>query len=508
MIDDLKTLFVCATKRSGSTFICRWIGQQPDLPNVREWFQAFEINEHRRSYGLPQGTPLETVIRQIRENERKGDWFGFKIMWDNLVGILKKRTDPSLREASRATLVQTYFPHAKFIWLTRKNKEAQAVSLAKALQTGVWEVRPNGPKPVPREHTLRYSYVGLLEQLRIVEEEERQWAAFFEELAIEPLKIAYEDFKEDPPQYIAQIRRAMDLDAFLEAIPPHADKEVARTHDSINRTWLDRFRSDGEIAKKTPHLTASLLPPVLTGIEARFPEKAHPEPELNWECILRIDNPNALPLPRIAGPASDAWPTIIATWREETTGHLVHQDTQELPEDIAPGKNQAVAILLISPPKPGNYRLTVEIRLSDTSDNEATTTAYRTPIICAYPKPLNSLYELLGEFVNYHGEWICSPWFGFIYVPEYPWIYHDVHGWLKCPEEDPCIGAALRFSDAGLGEWTTTRQTYPMIHQTNGSRTLRFIRAEDDQRIFVDQNGDEIKAVKTIANGSTGRKNT
>jgi|TARA_B110000438_G_scaffold23222_1_gene21228 LPS sulfotransferase NodH len=494
MIDDLNTLFVCATKRSGSTYICRWMAQQPDLPYVREWFQAFQINESRRSYGLPQNVPLETLIAEIREKEKEGNWFGIKIMWDNLVGILKKRTDPRYKEASLEELVKAYFPNAKFIWITRGNKAAQAVSLVKALQTGVWEVRPNGPKPKPRDHTLRYSFLGLEEQREIVAEEENQWASFFEEAGIEPLKISYEAFKADPPKYIAHIRELMGLDPAAEAIPPKAEKEVAKTHDATNRIWLEKHASDQAMLESAISPQAALAPPRITGVRPLIEAKKHPEPELNWECEVSFANENPVPYHRRDGASSDDWPRLTAHWREKLTGKVTLTDIQELPQDIPPGLTTS-PLILIAPSQPGHYELTLTIEAA-----AGDTPAFTADIDCNYPKPLDALYKLVGEFENYHGEWICSPWFGFIFVPEYPWIYHDIHGWLECPQEDTDDASdELTFSDAGLGTWTTTRHGYPLIHHKQTGKTLKFLRVDDDQRIFADENGVEINAVKTIA---------
>lgn len=498
MIDDLNTLFVCATKRSGSTFIGRWIAQQPDLPYVREWFQAFQINESRRRYGLPENVPLETLIKQIRAHEKQGDWFGIKIMWDNLVGLLSKRTDPGFKDASLKELVAAYFPNAKFVWITRENKTAQAVSLAKALQTGVWEVRPNGPKPVPRDHTLRYSFLGIDEQRQVVADEESEWANFFEEAGIEPLKISYEAFKDDPPKYIAKIRALMGLDSTAEAIPPHAEKAVAKTHDTTNRTWLEKFQSDQKKCQAEESLSPELNLPRITTLKPLIESKALPEPEHNWECKVTFSNETSATHKRIVGGSSKDWPRLTATWREKSSKEVLLKHAQELPQDLEPGTT-ACTLILTAPSKPGQYELTLSIEKVTPEDTESSS-SFSTDIECNYPKPLDALYRLVGEFENYHGEWICSPWFGFIFVPEYPWIYHDEHGWIECPpEETASPSRELTFKDAGLGTWTTSRQSYPMIHHEQSGKTLKFLRVDDDQRIFSDESGAEIKAVKTIA---------
>src|SRR5438874_5645414 len=114
-------------------------------------------------------------------------------------------------------------------------KLRQALSKARAHQTGLWKVQAG--KGVQREPQFD---AELIEQcLQDSEEQEKLWERFFQRIGIDPLRIEYENLCED---YEGNIRRVLD---FLQISLPRRARigppVTVRQADDISRGWEKRF---------------------------------------------------------------------------------------------------------------------------------------------------------------------------------------------------------------------------------------------------------------------------
>jgi LPS sulfotransferase NodH len=170
--------------------------------------------------------------------------FGFKLMsWylNDFLGRLRETSAVGDAGTTDLDLLRNAFPRLKFVHVIRRHKLRQALSKARAHQTGLWKVQEG--KTIQCEPQFD---AELIEQcLRESEEQEKLWERFFQRIDIGPLRIEYENLCED---YEGNIRRVLD---FLQISLPHRARigppVTVRQADDISRAWEKRF-----LAKHSP----------------------------------------------------------------------------------------------------------------------------------------------------------------------------------------------------------------------------------------------------------------
>jgi LPS sulfotransferase NodH len=194
---------VCATPRSGSTYLCEALKQTniagyPD-EYFLHWHRAARTPENLDKYNK-RAIAIDRLdyIKGVIERGTRNNVFGIKIMQSYLDLILQEfqRFSPTTF-ASKAELLQSYFPNLHYIYLSRTDKVRQAVSWAKAVQSGEWEAYywtpltraykywiSSGSRPVFNFQQIQAFYKTLLDQ-------SEKWEAFFQECAIQPYRIEY-----------------------------------------------------------------------------------------------------------------------------------------------------------------------------------------------------------------------------------------------------------------------------------------------------------------------------
>jgi LPS sulfotransferase NodH len=135
-------------------------------------------------------------------------------------------------------LLQNAFPRLRFVHVVRRHKLRQALSTARALQTGLWKVQKG--KTALREPQFDPE---LIEQcLKEAERQEKLWQSFFQRIGIDPFHIEYEKLCED---YEATIRAVLD---FLQISLPRnvriGPAQTVRQADEISRNWEERFLTE------------------------------------------------------------------------------------------------------------------------------------------------------------------------------------------------------------------------------------------------------------------------
>ncbi|MEP6065576.1 MAG: Stf0 family sulfotransferase [Paracoccaceae bacterium] len=139
--------------------------------------------------------------------------------------------------------INTVFGETLFIHLTRTSKLDQAVSLVKALQSGLWHLASDGteiertaqPKP------LVYDHVAISRELKNMNALEDAWVKWFEQQNLDPLRVTYAELSERPKATLTRILKALGQ--------PIANVEditigIAKLADQTNQEWADRFRAE------------------------------------------------------------------------------------------------------------------------------------------------------------------------------------------------------------------------------------------------------------------------
>jgi len=217
---------VAATRRSGSTFLCRHLWQTGMLGAPMEYFSLPHVMLELAPR-LGATSPYDYVDAVLARRTSANGVFGMKVMLDHLAIM-------------RVMAVRFRTPHVIFV--KRRDAVAQAVSLAKALQTRQW----NSLYPSSAE-SASYNFSHILNCFKRIQQEVSTWESWFRENRVVPIPVYYEDFTRDPEGVVGEIltRFGIAPDADRRAILPTLERQA----DSISSQWITQFRE--EAAKKS-----------------------------------------------------------------------------------------------------------------------------------------------------------------------------------------------------------------------------------------------------------------
>jgi LPS sulfotransferase NodH len=164
--------------------------------------------------------------------------FAARIMWGtmdevtaNLASVYPEHVGSDLGLLSAA------FGRTRFVYLRRGDVVAQAVSLLRAEQTGVWFETARERKEPEGEPSFDFGQVR--ERVRLIEDHNAAWDEWFASAGIEPCLVQYEDLDADP------LRIARGVLGFLGLAPP-AGSGIAVRHrrlaDEVNARWIEDYR--------------------------------------------------------------------------------------------------------------------------------------------------------------------------------------------------------------------------------------------------------------------------
>ncbi len=130
-----------------------------------------------------------------------------------------------------------------YVHVSRRDKVAQAVSLLKAEQSGLWHLAADGSE---RQRTAphaqpTYDADRIADLIGELERDDASWGAFFAANGITPVQIEYEALAAEPNLQVQKILSGLNLPAKLtEAIKAG----TAKMADAGSSAWIERFRQE------------------------------------------------------------------------------------------------------------------------------------------------------------------------------------------------------------------------------------------------------------------------
>ena len=144
------------------------------------------------------------------------------------------RALPAFRGLPLDELLPAVFPRPRYVWVTRRDKVRQAVSLWKAIQTEAWR----GDNPAA--HEPRYHEPAIDHLAKMLADHDTHWEAFWSRTGIEPLVISYEDDLSDGPERaVRRVLRHLDLSVPLGWQAP---EHMRRQADERSDRWVAQYR--------------------------------------------------------------------------------------------------------------------------------------------------------------------------------------------------------------------------------------------------------------------------
>lgn len=214
---------IASTPRAGGSLLSQQLWSSGILGAPAEYFGFYStflrlvarLQPDTMEEYLAKLTPLRTSLNGV---------FGFKAHFDHiqfmaLTGLLSR------------------MQQMRVVAIERRDHLAQAVSHARALQTGQWYSLNTNPKAPPSYNAdlIRWS-ANHLDQQR------RGWASFFEQHKLKPIRVDYDALAADP---VSVGREVIDrLEMPRTPVTPVQLPSLERQADAINAEWIERFRRE------------------------------------------------------------------------------------------------------------------------------------------------------------------------------------------------------------------------------------------------------------------------
>jgi trehalose 2-sulfotransferase len=242
---------VCTIPRSGSNLLTDGLRMTRRAGMPKQFFLPKSEARYGTEVGLDPDADYPGYVRGIvNAKTTRNEVFGFKLMSWYLDDFLARLRDTgAFGDAATDDLImlRNAFPRLRFVHIVRRHKLRQALSTARALQTGLWKVQEG--KTESREPQFD---AELIEQsLREAERQEKIWYTFFERIGITPFQVEYEELCRD---YETTIRGLLDFLKIPLARGARIGPPVTiKQSDEISRTWEERFLTERPSAYLPAH---------------------------------------------------------------------------------------------------------------------------------------------------------------------------------------------------------------------------------------------------------------
>lgn len=247
---EYESYVICTSPRSGSTLLCKMLCATGVAGQPASYFYDLSVHDWCVDLGLKvTGTEAEVLAAVFREVLHRGRGgtaiFGLRQQAPGLAFLCGQLEILYPKAVCDADRFGQAFGTTLFVHLTRPDKVAQAVSLMKATQSGLWHVAPDGSEVERTAAHREPVYDGaklkaLVVQLR---KHDQQWNDWFMREAIEPLRLSYDDLAANPLQTLRTVLDHLGLDpAAAAGVTPG----VRKLGDQSSLDWAARFRAEHE----------------------------------------------------------------------------------------------------------------------------------------------------------------------------------------------------------------------------------------------------------------------
>jgi trehalose 2-sulfotransferase len=241
---------ICATPRSGSTLLCDLLASTGVAGKPNSYYRNEDASDWAESWGVPQPHQLHDAAFEraylsamIREGASETGTFGLRIMWSSMADASRRLDAIEGDHADVAVRFAKAFGSTLYVHLSRQDKLAQAISLIRAEQSGLWHRAADGTereRTAPPQATI-YDADRIAEVLNDLQTDDAAWAEFFSVRGIAPLRLTYETLTADPRKALAEILSALGQD-------PQASGrmlvQTSRLADGESVEWADRYRRE------------------------------------------------------------------------------------------------------------------------------------------------------------------------------------------------------------------------------------------------------------------------
>ena len=232
---------LCTTPRSGSTFLCGLLRKTGCAGDPQSYFHRPSLADWRDGLHLAADCNLKSIFDQARHvGSGNSDIFGLRLQRHSFDFWMTQLTALHPEQSSDVGRIEKAFGTTAFIHLTRQDKIAQAVSLVRAAQSGLWHRNADGSEleRLKPSQELHYDRAAISREMAELTAFDHAWRDWFETENITPINIDYETLAAAPADTIHQIfdHLGLDVNQVQNLEPP-----TAQLADDINLEWARKF---------------------------------------------------------------------------------------------------------------------------------------------------------------------------------------------------------------------------------------------------------------------------
>ena len=239
---------ICSNPRSGSMFVCDILQQTNIAGYPVEYFNPFPPGMEQREKYLGSTGNADYIRKIIESSTTPNGVFGTKLHGHQIVFFLEKMKAEGSVEVDRILTVrevfEARFPNLHYIWIRRRQRVRQAISMYKALNTGRWldftYAAPVYKQIETPNKVFTYDFSKIKDCLVWIEQDDATWEHFFRYNNIEPLVVWYEEFAQDYVGGTQKILSYLGLPTNIEIPPPRTKKQSG----AVSEEWERRFKED------------------------------------------------------------------------------------------------------------------------------------------------------------------------------------------------------------------------------------------------------------------------
>lgn len=223
------TYKIATTPRSGSTLFCLDLWKMGCAGRPWEYFNPGIIAPFAARLGA---TDFHDYLAKLTRSRSTGNGvFGYKIFVDQLMYFRNRYGDAILEFAEVPT-----------IFLSRRDKLAQAISFVRAMDERVWSRSTDAAQQISRTPS-EADLEKVRKYMAYLIGQEKNWEYHFERSSIDPLRIVYEDYVENQTAHAATLLDWLPAFARDQAEPATTSERLMRQRDATSEVWYAAYRN-------------------------------------------------------------------------------------------------------------------------------------------------------------------------------------------------------------------------------------------------------------------------
>ncbi len=229
---------ICSTQRTGSTLLSDMLENTGVAGCPLEYFNDVYIQVHCRDKGIRQLNRQDYVNEIERRRTSPNGVFGVKAHLQQLRLWFKGAPPGALPAFLRS--------FDGLVFIRRRDKLGQAVSLYRALLSGRWTSQ-HAALAASEEPPPAFDAMAITASLHEVLESENAWQKVFAALSLNPHEVFYEDLAADPPAILEGVFAALGIAERPANWPSPALRKQSdgRSHE-LREKYLHFLKTSGD----------------------------------------------------------------------------------------------------------------------------------------------------------------------------------------------------------------------------------------------------------------------